>query len=134
MKGSIHHPEVLDSSMCKNDGYLVIYNSEIMSGVIDKSIIGDGNKKSLFYTVLRDCGPIAAAECMNRVAKLSARWLANQGFSIGIDDVQPGEILKSEKETMVEDGYRKCDSFIKMSQSGELPSQPGCNEEQTLEV
>lgn len=134
VKGSIHHPEVLDSSMCKNDGYLVIYNSEIMSGVIDKSIIGDGNKKSLFYTVLRDCGPIAAAECMNRVAKLSARWLANQGFSIGIDDVQPGEILKSEKETMVEDGYRKCDSFIKMSQSGELPSQPGCNEEQTLEA
>ena len=69
--GRLYHP-----SFCPSDGYLLIYNSELMSGVIDKSIIGDGNKKSMFYTVLRDYGPIAAGECMNRVAKLSARWLS----------------------------------------------------------
>ncbi|KAI9353353.1 hypothetical protein DFJ73DRAFT_924461, partial [Zopfochytrium polystomum] len=132
--GTRLHPEQPDASMCKNDGYLVLRNSEIMSGVIDKSIIGAENKKSLFYTVLRDCGPVAAAACMNRVAKLSARWLANQGFSIGIDDVQPGEELKRAKEAMVEEGYAKCDSFIRMSQAGELPSQPGCTDEQTLEA
>ncbi|KAJ1562028.1 hypothetical protein HK405_000629 [Cladochytrium tenue] len=133
VKGSRLHPEQLDRSMCRNDGYLVLYNSDIMSGVIDKSIIGAENKKSLFYTVLRDCGAVAAAECMNRVAKLSARWLANQGFSIGIDDVQPGDNLKSHKESMVEEAYRKCDDFIRMSLAGELPSQPGSTDEQTLE-
>ncbi|KAI8929830.1 hypothetical protein BC831DRAFT_442224 [Entophlyctis helioformis] len=121
------------STMCPNDGYLFIHNSEIMSGVVDKAIIGDGNKKSMFYIVLRDYGAVAAADCMNKVAKLSARWLANQGFSIGINDVQPGERLAKEKEITVERGYTDCDSTISLSRQGKLPNQPGCNEEQTLE-
>ncbi|KAL2911303.1 DNA-directed RNA polymerase III subunit C1 (rpo31) [Polyrhizophydium stewartii] len=121
------------SSMCPNDGYLFIHNSELMSGVIDKAIIGDGNKKSMFYVVLRDYGPVAAAECMNKIAKLSARWLANQGFSIGINDVQPGDRLRKEKEITVERGYSECDKTITLSREGKLPNQPGCNEEQTLE-
>ncbi|TPX69397.1 DNA-directed RNA polymerase [Spizellomyces sp. 'palustris'] len=126
------HP--IDPSFCPNDGYIRIYNSELISGVVDKSIIGDGNKNSMFYTVMRDYGPETAGECMNRIAKLSARWLANQGFSIGIDDVQPGLILSKEKEMVVEKGYADCEDTIVMSKQGQLPNQPGCNEEQTLEA
>jgi DNA-directed RNA polymerase III subunit RPC1 len=48
--------------------------------------------------------------------------------------VQPGKKLQSEKEAMVEQGYEKCDTFIRKSLNGELECQPGCNEEQTLEV
>ncbi|KAJ3084695.1 hypothetical protein HDU99_007311 [Rhizoclosmatium hyalinum] len=127
------HPAQLDPSMCPNDGYLVILNSEIMAGVVDKSIIGAENKKSLFYTVLRDFGAVASANCMNRVAKLSARWLANQGFSIGIDDVQPGEVLRREKESLIVGGYATCDDLIQQKAEGRLACAPGMNEDQTLE-
>lgn len=48
-----------------------------MCGVVDKSIIGDGSKKSMFYVALRDYGPEVAASFMNRVAKLAARWMGN---------------------------------------------------------
>ncbi|KAJ3073268.1 hypothetical protein HDU98_001886 [Podochytrium sp. JEL0797] len=130
--GSIH-PTEMDLSMSSNDGYLVILNSEIMSGVVDKSIIGAENKKSLFYTVMRDYGAVASANCMNRVAKLSARWLANQGFSIGIDDVQPGEVLRREKESLIVGGYAKCDDLIQRKAEGRLTCAPGMNEDQTLE-
>ncbi|KAJ3315902.1 hypothetical protein HDV04_000109 [Boothiomyces sp. JEL0838] len=123
-----------DNSFCPNDGWLVIHNSEIMSGVIDKAIIGDGNKKSMFYVVNRDYGPVEAANCMNRIAKLAARWLANQGFSIGIDDVQPGEKLRAEKVKTVEKGYSDCDETIMLSKQGKLPNQAGCDEEATLEA
>lgn len=58
-----------------NDGYLVIVNSEIMCGVMDKSIVGSGKKKSIFGVIMRDYGPHEAAAAMNRVAKLCARWL-----------------------------------------------------------
>ncbi|KAG1240626.1 hypothetical protein G6F68_017476 [Rhizopus microsporus] len=75
--------------MCPNDGWLVVQNSEIMCGLVDKAVVGDGNKNSVFYVILRDYGPIEAAKCMNRLAKLCARWLANRGFSIGISDVTP---------------------------------------------
>jgi DNA-directed RNA polymerase III subunit RPC1 len=124
----------VDNSFCPNDNWLVIHNSEIMCGVIDKAIIGDGNKKSMFYVINRDYGPVKAAEAMNHLAKLAARWLANQGFSIGIDDVQPGERLKAQKLRTVEKGYRDCDETILLSKEGKLPNQAGCNEEQTLEA
>jgi DNA-directed RNA polymerase III subunit RPC1 len=123
-----------DNSFCPNDNWLVIHNSEIMCGVIDKAIIGDGSKKSMFYTINRDYGPEMSAKAMNQIAKLSARWLANQGFSIGIDDVQPGERLRTEKMKTVEKGYHDCDEMIQMSKEGRLSNQAGCNEEETLEA
>ncbi|KAI8915420.1 hypothetical protein DFJ77DRAFT_368436 [Powellomyces hirtus] len=123
-----------DSTFCPNDGWLLIHNSELLCGVIDKAIIGDGNKNSMFYIVMRDYGAMSAAESMNRIAKLSARWLANQGFSIGIDDVQPGAQLRKEKELTVNTGYADCDDTITLSKAGRLPNQPGCDEEQTLEA
>ncbi|KAL7746501.1 DNA-directed RNA polymerase III subunit C1 (rpo31) [Sorochytrium milnesiophthora] len=120
--------------LCPADGWLVIQNSEIMCGVWDKAIVGDGNKDSVFYVVLRDYGAPAAAVCMNRLAKLCARWLGNRGFSIGIQDVQPGNILSQKKEELVERGYSTCDDFIARSQAGKLENQPGCDARQTLEA
>lgn len=58
-----------------NDGWLVIVNSEIMCGVMDKATIGSGKKKSIFGVIMRDYGPHEAAAAMNRLAKLCARWL-----------------------------------------------------------
>lgn len=59
-----------------NDGWLVVVNSEVMCGVMDKSTVGSGKKKSIFGVLLRDYGPDEAAGAMNRLAKLCARWLS----------------------------------------------------------
>ncbi|CAN3372368.1 hypothetical protein DIURU_004174 [Diutina rugosa] len=120
--------------MSPNDGYVIIRGSEVLSGVMDKSLLGDGKKHSVFYTILRDFGPVEAAEAMNRMAKLSARYLGNRGFSIGISDVTPGDDLKRRKELMVERAYLECDQLIDKYNRGKLETQPGCNEEQTLEA
>ncbi|KLO17495.1 beta and beta-prime subunits of DNA dependent RNA-polymerase [Schizopora paradoxa] len=117
-----------------NDGYLVIVNSEIMCGVMDKSIVGSGKKKSIFGVIMRDYGPHEAAAAMNRVAKLCARWLANFGFSLGINDVIPGPKLSSRKDDMVEEAYAKCNELIAQAKKGKLENKPGCNQEQTLEA
>jgi DNA-directed RNA polymerase III subunit RPC1 len=58
-----------------NDGWLVVINSEIMCGVMDKATVGSGKKKSIFGVILKDYGPHDAANAMNRLAKLCARWL-----------------------------------------------------------
>lgn len=124
----------LPSEMSQNDGYVIIRGSEILSGVMDKSVLGDGKKHSVFYTILRDYGPQEAANAMNRMAKLCARYLGNRGFSIGISDVTPADDLKKKKEDMVEFAYAKCDELIDSYNKGKLETQPGCNEEQTLEA
>jgi DNA-directed RNA polymerase III subunit RPC1 len=58
-----------------NDSWLVIVNSEIMCGVMDKATVGSGKKKSIFGVIMRDYGPHEAANAMNRVAKLCARYI-----------------------------------------------------------
>lgn len=120
--------------LCPNDGYVVIRNSELMCGSIDKAIVGDGNKKSMFYVVLRDMSPIDAAACMNRLAKFCARWMANRGFSIGINDVTPGERLSKLRDEVIMKGYGECDELIEQHRLGKLPCQPGCDIDQTLEA
>ncbi|EGW35786.1 DNA-directed RNA polymerase III subunit C1 [Spathaspora passalidarum NRRL Y-27907] len=124
----------LPSEMSPNDGFVIIRGSQILSGLMDKSTLGDGKKHSVFYTILRDYGPQEAASAMNRMAKLCARYLGNRGFSIGINDVTPETKLKQKKELMVEQAYLKCDELIDLYNRGKLETQPGCNEEQTLEA
>ena len=63
------------ADLAPNDGWLVIVNSEIMCGVMDKATVGSGKKKSVFGVIMRDYGPHEAAAAMNRVAKLCARYL-----------------------------------------------------------
>lgn len=65
----------LAPDLSPNDGWLVIVNSEIMCGVMDKATVGSGKKKSIFGVMMRDYGSGEAAAAMNRLAKLCARWL-----------------------------------------------------------
>ena len=119
--------------MMDNDGYLVIRNSEIMCGNLDKATIGDGKKNSVFGVILRDYGAEEASAAMNRLARLAARWLANFGFSLGINDVIPGPLLQKNKEKLVEDAYDECDVIIELAKKGKLENAPGCDQETTLE-
>ena len=119
--------------MVPNDGYLVIQNSQIMCGVFDKATVGDGKKNSVFGVILRDYGSDEAAIAMNRLAKVAARWLANQGFSLGINDVIPGPQLYEKKDSNIDKAYAKCDDLIDKAKKGLLDNAPGCDQEATLE-
>ena len=119
--------------MDPNDDFLVVRNSEVMCGRMDKSTVGSGKKDSIFYVILRDFGPDEAVAAMNRLAKLCARQLTNRGFSIGIGDVFPSRSLQKEKEDLVSAAYKKSDELIETFKQGKLEKAPGCNMEQTLE-
>ena len=119
--------------MSESDSYLVIRNSEVMCGAMDKATIGEGKKDSVFYVIMRDFGPDYAVVAMNRLAKLSARWLTEQGFSIGIGDVYPSQLLRDKKDILVKEAYEKCVQLIHLFNEGKLDRDAGCDEEETLE-
>jgi DNA-directed RNA polymerase III subunit RPC1 len=121
------------ADMDPNDAYLVVRNSEVMCGRMDKSTVGSGKKDSIFYIILRDFGPDEAVVAMNRLAKLSARYLTNQGFSIGISDVYPSQTLKDKKHALVTIAYQECEELIQRFKDGKLEKSTGCNMEETLE-
>ena len=117
----------------EDDSWLIVRNSEIMCGVMDKSTIGDGKKDSIFYIILRDFGPDYAARAMSRLAKLSARWLSNRGFSIGISDVNPSNNLLLRKGALIEEAYKKCEDLGVDLEKSRLARDAGCDEKQTFE-
>ncbi|KAK6137583.1 hypothetical protein DH2020_028663 [Rehmannia glutinosa] len=121
-------------TMCPKDGFVYIRNSELISGQLGKATLGNGNKDGLYSVLLRDYNTHAAAACMNRLAKLSARWIGNHGFSIGINDVQPGVELNKEKKVTIDKEYGQCTDYIESYKSGSLDLLPGCNNAETLEA
>lgn len=119
--------------MCASDGYVYMRNSELLSGILDKKSLGGGSKHNLFHVLLRDHSPERAARIMSRLAKVCARWLGEQGFSIGIADVQPSTHLEEKKAALVNAGYAQCAEIIDQFRSGQLTPLPGCTLDQTLE-
>lgn len=95
-----------------NDGSVVIVDNSYYFGRLDKSIIGAENKtESLFYAIMKISNG-AAVQAMNNMTRLCSRYLGEIGFSIGLNDVQPGPVLQQKKEEVVTEGYLECDRKI----------------------
>ncbi|XP_076056979.1 RNA polymerase III subunit A [Oratosquilla oratoria] len=119
--------------LCTNEAWVIVRNSELLAGAVDKALLGSGSKKNIFYVIQKDFGKVFAADTMWRVARISTQFLMNRGFSIGIGDVMPGTGLLKRKHQLLDEGYVKCDGFISQLKEGTLHCQPGCSAEETLE-
>lgn len=98
--------------MDPGDGYVVVSDSELMCGLIDKKIVGSGSKQNLIHILLREYGPAVVSNRLSNLAKVCARWLGNFGFSIGIDDVAPSMKLKERKRELIDAGFDRCQGAI----------------------
>eukprot|EP00040_Diaphanoeca_grandis_P034786 m.217186 g.217186 ORF g.217186 m.217186 type:complete len:1466 (-) comp33232_c0_seq1:105-4502(-) len=98
-------------SMAPNDGYLVIFNSTLICGTLDKDSLG-GSKKTIFYYILRQYSKHAAAEAMLNLARLACYVMQQRGFSIGVGDVTPSPTLREEKTRLLRIGISKCATLI----------------------
>ncbi|XP_067637173.1 DNA-directed RNA polymerase III subunit RPC1 isoform X2 [Eurosta solidaginis] len=120
--------------LCVRDSWVIVRNSELICGSMDKSTLGSGTKNCIFYVILRDFGELYATKCMWRLARIASYFIQNRGFSFGISDVTPSNRLLEEKQKLLEKGYSKCDEYILEMKKGTLQCQPGCTPEQTLEA
>ncbi|RTG89934.1 DNA-directed RNA polymerase III subunit RPC1 [Schistosoma bovis] len=92
------------SEMCPNDGFVLIQNSELLAGCVDKKLLGGGSKSSIFYTLLRDYGREACADAMWRLGRIALFFLAHRGFSIGLGEVMPSSDLVASKTAVISRG------------------------------
>ena len=120
--------------LCKQDSWVIIRNSELLSGSMDKSTLGSGSKTNIFYILLRDFGQDVSCTAMWRISRIASWYLMNRGFSIGIGDVTPSKDLLCKKRELVQFGYDKCNTYIQQLEDGGLQSQAGHSEDETLEA
>ncbi|KOB67105.1 DNA-directed RNA polymerase, partial [Operophtera brumata] len=94
-----------------------------------KSTLGSGNKTSIFYILLRDCGEEYAVRGMWRYRKSTL----GSGNKTSIFYI----LLRDCGEEYAVRGmwrYSKCDGYILEMQKGTLQCQPGCTMEESLEA
>ncbi|KAJ8955952.1 hypothetical protein NQ314_006801 [Rhamnusium bicolor] len=90
--------------LCVKDSYVIIRNSELIAGTLDKGHLGNGGKGgNIFYVILRDFGQEFAIKSMWRLE-------------------------------LVPETYAQCQEYIKQMAEGKLQSQPGCTVEESLEA
>lgn len=83
---------------------VLVRNSQLLAGSMDKSTLGSGGKSNIFYVLLCDWGEDYAAKSMWRLGRMASWYLMNRGFSIGIGDVTPGQGLLRAKNELLHDG------------------------------
>ena len=119
--------------MCPKDGFVAFRRGEHLCGSLGKKTLGGESKSGLFYVLVRDFGSPEAIRCMSRLAKLSARYLGDRGFSIGIDDVTPSDRMLKLKTRILAEGKKLADEQIDAYNSGNIKLKPGCDALQSLE-
>jgi DNA-directed RNA polymerase III subunit RPC1 len=122
-----------DKHFCSHDGFVSFRNGELLSGNLGKKTLGGDSKTSLFYVLIRDYGSKDAVRCMNRLAKLTARYLADRGFSIGINDVTPDTKMTDLKASILKKGQGQASEQIESYKLGKNKLKPGCNALESLE-
>lgn len=123
-----------DEDLCKVDGFVVVRNSELLCGQVDKSILGSGSKSNIFYLMLKDFNGEEAGNALCRLARTISNFIANRGFSLGIDDVTPTRSLEQEKTSLLSQGYANVNSNIQEERQGRLEAEAGLTKSETLEA
>ena len=123
----------VDEYRCPNDGFVLIKNSILLSGIIDKSTIGSGSKSGLVFAIGKDFGSEEACKFLTRISKFSGRWICDYGLSLGLGDVIPREDLVKNKEKIIEKSFKESEQQIDLYNTGKIQLKPGLNAEQSLE-
>ena len=118
---------------CPKDSFVIIRNSELLTGIIDKATIGKESNSGLLFSLIKDCGKQEAAKFLTRISKFSGRWICDYGFSFGIGDITPTKDLVENKEKIIEENFKESERQIDLYNAGRNELKPGMNAEQSLE-
>jgi DNA-directed RNA polymerase beta' subunit len=80
----------LKKDLNKDDRCIYIHRGELLSGVIDKSIVGK-SQGSLIHILFNDRGCTTTKVFLNQIQKITNYWIKHYGFTIGIGDTIPNE-------------------------------------------
>ncbi|EPY20321.1 DNA-directed RNA polymerase III subunit RPC1 [Strigomonas culicis] len=117
-----------------SEGYVAFLDSVLVSGRLDKKLMGGGAKEGLFARLHALAGGAYTARVMSFISQFTSRYLQNYGFSLGLGDVAPTPSLNAKKEQVLQRAFAKCDALIAEATTGRLVPLPGLTVAQSLEA
>ncbi|MCS7097671.1 MAG: DNA-directed RNA polymerase subunit A' [Candidatus Methanomethyliaceae archaeon] len=119
---------------CPYDAYVIIRNGLLISGVLDKKIIGAGQPESVLHRLVKDYGTDVAKEFMDKAFRLFLTFIDGKGFTIGIDEEELPREAKDRIRVIIEEAEQKTMKLIQIYNDGLLERLPGRTLEETLET
>ncbi|CAD2216941.1 DNA-directed RNA polymerase III subunit RPC1 [Angomonas deanei] len=123
-----------DKHLHPSEGFVSLLDSHLISGRLDKKLLGGGAKDGLFARLHAAAGGAYTAQCMSDVGRFASRYLQNYGFSLGLGDVAPTPSLNERKMEVLHASFARCEALIAEAATGRLSPLPGLTIKQTLEA
>jgi DNA-directed RNA polymerase subunit A' len=122
------------SSRSKETNDVVIKDGQLISGVVDKAVIGAEEPDSLLHRITKDYGNEEARRFLNSVLSVVKAFLTRRGFSYGFDELELPEEAKREIREALDEAYRNVAELIRKHRQGELTVERGLSPEEALEL
>ena len=113
---------------------VVIRDGELISGVVDKAVIGAEEPDSLLHRIAKDYGNEEARNFLNSILKVLKTFLTRRGFTYGFNELElPGEAKKGITDAL-DEAYASVADLQKKYKAGALQLTRGLSAEDTLEA
>ncbi|KAI8911186.1 hypothetical protein DFJ77DRAFT_432624, partial [Powellomyces hirtus] len=114
------------------DCKVLIENGELLSGILDKSMVGSSSG-GVIHVAMNEYGPDVAKAFFNGCQTVVNYWLLQHGFSIGIGDTIADKETTQQINDAIAKSKAKCSEIIKAAQNGTLEGMPGLSVRETFE-
>jgi len=113
---------------------VVIRDGQLISGVVDKAVIGAEEPDSLLHRIAKDYGDEEARNFLNSILKVLKTFLTRRGFTYGFNELElPGEAKKGITDSL-DEAYANVNDLQKKYKAGTLQQTRGLSAEDTLEA
>jgi len=119
---------------CPYDAFIVIKDSVLERGVIDKASIGAEKSESLFHRIVKDYGPEEARRFLNAVTRLLDRFMVMRGFTYAMDELQIPDTTREKISKAIAKAEEEVNEYIESYRKGTLERLPGQSLEESLEI
>lgn len=117
----------------QHDSRTVVRNGTLVSGAIDKSILGAKKENSFAHVIVNDFTPEHAKDFLSLIQKYTNLFLVYRGFSIGLGDIIPTRPMRSKMDTKIVSGIEEITSIISQIDNNKFIPPPDTTVEEYFE-
>jgi DNA-directed RNA polymerase subunit A' len=113
---------------------VVIRDGQLVSGVVDKAVIGAEEPDSLLHRIAKDYGNEEARNFLNSILKVLKTFLTRRGFTYGFNELELSTEAKKGITDALDEAYANVSDLLKKYRAGTLQLTRGLSPEDSLEA
>jgi DNA-directed RNA polymerase subunit A' len=126
--------ETCKKTRCPVEGYILIRDGVLVSGIIDKKAFGAEVPDSVLHRILKEYGADRTRQFLDSVTRMLTTNITLRGFSMGASDIDIPIDAEDKIESILSTAKKNVLKVIKKYEDGTLERQAGRTEEETLEA